>query len=58
MALSFGRSCESTRPIGSRLALTMMRSSMFRSLKMWMASAAKASSRRQIGLRVMTLANV
>ena len=57
-ALSLGRSCESMRPIGSRFELTTIRSSMLRSLKIWMASAAKASSRRQIGLRVMTLANV
>ena len=51
---SFGKSCESTRPTGSRFAFTTMRSSMFRSLKIFSASTARAFSQMQIGLGVIT----
>ena len=54
MIFSFGKSCESTRPTGSRFAFTTIKSSMFRSLKIFNASTASASSRMQIGLRVIT----
>ena len=49
MILSFGRSCESTRPTGSRFTFTTIKSSMFRSLKIFSASTASASSRMQTG---------
>ena len=42
MTLNFGKSCESTRPTGSRLALTTIRSSMLRWLKIFSASTASA----------------
>src|SRR5207302_588313 len=53
----FGKSCESTRPTGSLLAFTTIKSSMLRSSKIFNASAASASSRTATGSRVITLAS-
>ncbi len=50
MIFNFGKSCESTSPTGSFFAFTTMRSSMFRSLKIFNASTASALSEMQIGL--------
>src|SRR5205823_892454 len=58
MIFSLGKSWESTKPTGSCFALTTIKSSMFRSLKIFKASTASASSRMQIGLRVITHFNV
>src|SRR5439155_14584160 len=52
-----GKSCESTNPTGSFRALTTIKSSMFRSLKIFSASTASASSRTATGLRVITFAS-
>ena len=41
---NFGKSCESTRPTGSFFELTTIKSSMFRSLKIFKASTASAFS--------------
>src|SRR5438552_7850855 len=57
ISLNFGRSWESISPTGSCFALTTMRSSMLRSLKILSASAPSASARMQIGLRVITRAS-
>src|SRR5208283_894713 len=54
MIFNFGKSCESTRPTGSCFTLTTIKSSMFRSLKILNASTASASSRMQMGFRVIT----
>ena len=57
MIFNFGKSCESTRPTGSCFAFTTIKSSMFRSLKIFSASTASAFSQMQIGLRVITFFN-
>src|SRR5208282_685499 len=54
---NFGKSCESTRPTGSCFAFTTIKSSMFRSSKVFSASAASAFSQMQIGLGVITFFN-
>src|ERR1700733_6110434 len=54
MIFNFGKSCESTKPTGSRFTFTTIKSSMFRSLKIFKASTASAFSQMQIGLGVIT----
>src|ERR1044071_2947036 len=56
ISLSLGKSWESTRPTGSFLRFTTIRSSIFRSLKIFSASTDKASCRTRTGFRVMQAA--